>query len=104
PDGSRVAFVWQIGENSAIYVKLIGSGDPVRITQDPASYYSSPAWSPDGRWIAALRDVGNHSNVLIIPASGGRERELSQVPQGFPGFFYGTLLAWSPDCKFLFTS
>lgn len=127
PDGTRVAYVWsdQFGKND-IYVKLIGTGDPVRITQVPASSsaagspdgadvsetlrrgspapYSSPAWSPDGRWIAALRHEGQKSAVIVIPSSGGRERELSRVTQTFPGAFYGPMLAWSGDGKFLFTS
>jgi DNA-binding winged helix-turn-helix (wHTH) protein len=104
PDGTRVAYIWndQSGK-SDIYVKLIGTGDPVRITQVSAPY-SSTAWSPDGRWIAALRLVGEERAVIMLPASGGRERELSRVTRIIPTAFLGPLLAWSLDGRFLFTS
>jgi Tol biopolymer transport system component len=120
PDGTRVAYVWNgmNGKNFAIYVKLIGAGDPVRITRDLARDFS-PAWSPDGRWIAALRDLGHEDAVLLIPASGGQHRELAHITKApatadvclstaWPhicGLVYsGPLLAWSPDGKYLFTS
>ncbi len=103
PDGTRVAYVWSDHGKDDIYIKLIGAGDPVRITQASAPY-TSRAWSPDGRWIAALRQEGQSCSVILIPASGGRERELSRVAWTIPGFFLGPLLAWSHDGKFVFTS
>jgi Tol biopolymer transport system component/DNA-binding winged helix-turn-helix (wHTH) protein len=120
PDGSRVAYAWNGpgGKNFAIYVKLIGAGDPVRITQDLARDFS-PAWSPDGRWIAALRDLGSEAAVLLVPASGGPHREVARIVKAPPGYencvssdlprvcgqiYWGTLLAWSADGKYLFTS
>lgn len=44
PDGNHVAFSW----NRQIYVKLIGTDEPVRLTHDESASFS-PAWSPDGR-------------------------------------------------------
>src|SRR5262245_7815727 len=53
PDGNQVAFTWDGGtqENIDIYVKPIGAGQPLRLTTHAAGDLS-PAWSPDGRWIA----------------------------------------------------
>jgi len=120
PDGSRVAYAWNgPGKGTfAIYVKLIGSGDPVRITNVSSSTFS-PAWSPDGRRIAALRDAGAQEAIVLMPASGGRAVELTRFTKpslgtgsctwlpvltncGYPPS--GSLLAWSPDGKYLFTS
>jgi Tol biopolymer transport system component/DNA-binding winged helix-turn-helix (wHTH) protein len=114
PDGSRIAFTWggPDGKNQDIYVKLIGPGEPFRLTKDPA-VDSSPAWSPDGRWIAFLREIGRDLSVLITPAAGGPERELARVNYWQPGSdefackcvpFPGSMLAWSPDGRWLFTS
>jgi Tol biopolymer transport system component/DNA-binding winged helix-turn-helix (wHTH) protein len=117
PDGTRVAYSSgrDDGEHFAVFVKLIGPGDPVQITKDQARDLS-PAWSPDGRWIALLRDMGREAAILLIPASGGQPRELARVIKMRGGEncgqrqiicgvgFRGSLLAWSPDGKYLFTS
>ena len=120
PDGTRVAYTWNgtDGKHFAIYVKLIGAGDPVRLTRDTGRDFS-PAWSPDGRWVAALRDLGSDAAVLLIPASGGQHRELARISKAPAGSescvssdwphlcglsYWGSLLAWSSDGKYLFTS
>jgi Tol biopolymer transport system component len=98
PDGNQVAFVWdgEKRDNRDIYVKLIGSGDPLRLTMDAADDFS-PAWSPDGRWIAFLRSLpGDRAAVLLVPPLGGPERKLTEVSA--PGWWMsGPYLAWSPD-------
>jgi Tol biopolymer transport system component/DNA-binding winged helix-turn-helix (wHTH) protein len=121
PDGARVAFSWEGpgGDNTDIYVKLIGPGDPVRLTSEPTEDYG-PAWSPDGRWIAALRSLSRRPAVILIPATGGPEREVTRIEVDIParvdcvgvkgsacaGTVYsrGPSLRWSSDGKFLFTS
>ncbi len=94
PDGSQVAFTWD-GEdqkNVDIYVKVIGSEQPLRLTFDPARD-GSPAWSPDGTRIAFLRDkAGGGSEVRLVPPTGGRERRLAEV-----GATAEHGLAWSLD-------
>ena len=98
PDGSHVAFTWD-GEgqdNPDVYVKAIGSEQPLRLTSDPARD-GSPAWSPDGTQIAFLRDKpGGGSEVRLIPPTGGPERWLAEV-QGLA--HQG--LTWSPDGRSL---
>jgi Tol biopolymer transport system component/tRNA A-37 threonylcarbamoyl transferase component Bud32 len=99
PDGSQVAFVWdgEKQDNTDIYVKLIGSGGRLRLTNDPAPDYS-PAWSPDGSSIAFLRDLpGGRSVVLLVPPIGGEERKLAETST-IMGLLPGSsCLSWSPD-------
>lgn len=106
PDGNQVAFTWdgESQQNKDIYVKLVGSGGPpLRLTTDPAADYS-PAWSPDGRFIAFLRDLPTGKvAVLLIPPLGGPERMLAEIigRAGLGDNLPGPDLAWSPDGNWL---
>ncbi len=97
PDGNQVAFVWngEKQDNFDIYVKMIGTnGPPLRLTTDPASD-CCPAWSPDGRFIAFLRNLPSRKvAVLLIPAIGGPERKIAEI-------FGLCCPAWSPDGNWL---
>ena len=56
PDGDRIAFVWdgEKGDYDDIYVKVIGTEVPLRLTSNPARD-GYPVGSPDGRQIAFVR-------------------------------------------------
>jgi serine/threonine protein kinase len=112
PDGDRVAFVWTGAnqDNADIYVQQIGSGAPLRLTTDPRNDFS-PAWSPDGRWIAFLRAPSSLVSTLfgvgplgiaelrLIPPLGGPERKIADIQIG-TNFNRQARLAWCPasDC------
>jgi len=96
PDGSKVAFRWNGDkeDNYDIYVKQIGgSGTPVRLTTDPA-VDSNPAWSPDDRSIAFVRQQTANVAILLIPSVGGPERKLTEIARV-------SQLSWTPDAKWL---
>jgi len=72
PDGNQVAFTWngEKQDNLDIYVKLIGTaGPPLRLTSNPAPDFS-PAWSPDGRFVAFLR-LGPDGTSALFDTSVG---------------------------------
>ncbi len=92
-------------------MKLVGPGEPLRLTTNPA-WDESPAWSPDGRRIAFLRFSKQLvASVIVIPALGGAERKIADVTMRVPET--PTMvrrikhvetpgdIAWSPDGKWI---
>ena len=107
PDGTHVVYSWSDPKHNTqdLYVRLIGSDSPLRLTSHPGFEYN-PVWSPDGKWIAFFRGpppapTGLRSRELrLIPPLGGPERKLLDVrAQDF--FPFATYLAWSPDSKLI---
>ncbi|HXI93232.1 MAG TPA: protein kinase [Blastocatellia bacterium] len=101
PDGKQIAFAWsgENGDNQDIYTKLVDVGAPLRLTTNAASEYN-PVWSPDGRFIAFLRQSSESSGVYSIPSLGGPERKLAETfPK--PATFIEHCLDYSPDGKLL---
>lgn len=104
PDGSRMAFVWNggSGDNYDVYVQLLGTGTPLRITSDGSNF--SPAWSPDGRQIAFLRASGGQIGVYIAPSLGGPAHKVSDLDTpdfDLAGFLRGGNLSWSASAELL---
>ena len=97
PDGNQVAFCWDGDkqDNVDIYLKLIGAGQALRLTTNAAAD-CRPAWSPDGRSIAFLRQLPeNRAAVMLISPLGGAERKLAESSD------FHSKPAWSPDGKWL---
>jgi Tol biopolymer transport system component/predicted Ser/Thr protein kinase len=101
PDGKQVAYVWtgEKSDNFDVYVKIIGAGEPLRLTTNTAREMS-PVFSPDGRYIAFLRDSPDPLNrgLYLVPALGrGAERKLADF-SGWPGSnLLQQAVDWSPD-------
>lgn len=99
PDGSRIVYTWHPGEYEPprLYVQPIDAGPRRRLTERD-QIEVAPAWSPDGRWIAAL--VGQREgprNVVLISPETGAQRALFEVEHTAGGPF----ITWSPDSSTL---
>jgi Tol biopolymer transport system component/DNA-binding winged helix-turn-helix (wHTH) protein len=95
PDGRFITFSSDDSGtgNYDIFIKMVGQGEPVRITRNPESELQA-VWSPDGTQLAFLRsgsEARDPYHLIVIPAFGGVEREVGQVHGG---------LDWSPDGKY----
>src|SRR5215475_9657207 len=90
PDGRFIAFSSRGPEDTGppdIWVQTVGSDALRRLTETPQFGETFPAWSPDGREIAFVREG---EGVFIVPQSGGPERQVASS---------GTYVAWAPDGK-----
>jgi hypothetical protein len=68
---------------------LEGAG-PGRVVRQEESA-RSPAWSPDGRWLAFVSDRSGRSNLWRLAPTGGGAEKLTDLPAS-PGEY-----RWSPD-------
>jgi dipeptidyl aminopeptidase/acylaminoacyl peptidase len=97
PDGRQVTFSWN-GEkqnNYDIYVVLTSGGPPLRLTTS-AARDTAPAWSPDGRYIAFIRDPGPSGAVYLISPLGGPDRKIAETK--------GHSVCWTADSTSIGTS
>jgi len=102
PDGSRVAFVRQIGirgNRSAIFTMNPDGSAVRRVTPGRGVSDHNPAWSPDGKRIAFARtrryiegDKPDPPRLCIVAVGGGRVRCIVR---------YGDDPSWSPDGRMI---
>ncbi|MHB1862875.1 MAG: protein kinase domain-containing protein [Gemmatimonadaceae bacterium] len=95
PDGRRLA----VGDgggagNFNIWIKQLDRGPYSRLSFGDRD--RRPAWSPDGRMIAFVRDTGANGGVYERPADGtGSDRGLVQIDRRVQE------VTWSPDGRWL---
>jgi hypothetical protein len=105
PDGATLVFTVQRADGRGLARMPMPPpgqmGTPAPLVEDPLTDWSSPRWSPDGRWIAAERRPlhGPSEIVLVDPASGSVRRLVASAARR------NVSPAWTPDGrKVLFAS
>ena len=112
PDNKTIAFVWNGGGNQFdIYTKALGSAELQRLTHDSLPSIH-PAWSPDGRQLAFVREAGTElpqsqaggdAQLIVLDTVTHRERLIRRM-QDTLGMWGSSnplagceTLSWSPD-------
>ena len=95
PDGTVVAYVVRqadFEENRFDSEIWIASADTPahQLTRTVEESSTSPAWSPDGRWLAFAADRGNENQVHLINPDGGEAWAVTEMEEGVRAF------RWSP--------
>jgi Tol biopolymer transport system component len=92
----RLTFSRLIGGRMAVYVSDADGGNAKRVSF--GVWDIAPNWSPDGKWIAFMRDAGGQSDVFIVPSDSGAERTVATTSAS------EVANDWLPDGSgFLFT-
>jgi TolB protein len=98
PDGTKIAFTIQAGNNTDIYFMNAADGSAVtRLTTDPARD-SGPAWSPDGSMIAFNSNRSGSDQIWRSNVEAGAwGYNLTQLTQDTPHNRVNNFIAWSPN-------
>lgn len=91
PTGARAAFEFR-GEIVTVPAE---KGDDRDLTATPGINERSPAWSPDGKWIAYFGDRGGEYRLYIAPQDG--KGSVRDIKVDGAGFYENP--TWSPDSK-----
>jgi serine/threonine-protein kinase len=73
PNGNRLAFVGQVGANRQIYMRHLSESTAEPLDETDGA--SSPAFSPDGAWLAYV--TGNL--IWKVPSTGGDATTVTEV-------------------------
>lgn len=96
PDGGTLAFGWARDGDApyALHLLALDDGSLSRLTAPPPAIAGdgAPAFSPEGRRIAFLRNhVGSVQDVFVVDAAGGEARRVTPAARKIPD------VAWAPD-------
>jgi Tol biopolymer transport system component len=88
PDGRRVTLTSDRSGGWEIWVADPDGSNAVELTAMGASATGYPHWSPDGEWIVFHSTLEQPGEVYVIPAAGGKPRNLTSHPalDSFPSF------------------
>jgi len=92
PDGRRLAYSANKGEQWIVYLMDLGNGRARALLRSDQSVLQ-PEFSPDGTWLAVASDFegDENFNIYVTPAAGRTARKVTDTKwdSGFP--------RWSPD-------
>lgn len=83
PDGSRLAFVRESKDESALIIANVDGSNERKLASRPMTdYFKVPAWSPNGEEIACSAGSGEpydiHNSVIAVRVQDGTQRSLTQ--------------------------
>jgi dipeptidyl aminopeptidase/acylaminoacyl peptidase len=98
PDGRQIVFtlvsqdLGRAKETSHIWLMDADGANPRQFTFADQSDMA-PVFSPDGKWLAFVREVAGDDQIFVMPLGGGDARQMTHVSTGIDDPL------WSPDGK-----
>jgi Tol biopolymer transport system component len=97
PDGTRVAFESFRSGTQEIWVADQNGRNALQLTSLGGRRGGTPAWSPDGQWIAFdWRDESGQGDIYVISAHGGVARRVTNHPSE------DLVPTWSRDGRWIY--
>jgi tricorn protease len=97
PDGTQIAWLSDAaGEYHLMIGDPLGIEEPRAVALPSPTFYSEPAWSPDGRRIL-LQD--NHVNLWVVEVESGRATKVDTETYHDPSRDFDAV--WSPDSRWI---
>jgi len=96
PNGQQAAYTWDAGTGADphVFIKLVGAGSALALSSDaPAD--ASPAWSPDGRYVAYAH-TASPMEIFTVPSLGGTKQLVTSIVPAAPDQD-SRVLTWSAD-------
>ena len=105
PDGRQLAFTTKFGRdqawstNSDIYTVSADGGEPVNVTPASKGADQTPAYSPDGRWLAYLSQAtpayeSDRIRLMVMDRATGAAHEVPKAFDRWVGEY-----AWEPNSQ-----
>ena len=91
PDGRFVAYAAGAATQMRIFIRPVGGGRTIPLSDDSTAVETQPRWSPDGTLLLFL----THGGASVAPALGGVSRPV--VPPGPTSTVRSAV--WSPDAR-----
>ncbi len=106
PDGKRIAFTSDRAGGDNVWAMERDGSQPVQVTKETFRLLNSPAWTPDGQYLAARKHFTSRRSlgageIWLYHRSGGEGLQITKRPNdqkdlGEPAF--------SPDGRYLYYS
>ena len=100
PDGSRIVFISDRSGAPEVWVANADGSQPIQLTPFNGPSVGSPAWSPDGKYIAFdFRRRGDGKiDIFVVPSHGGKAVQFTTDLE----FHHSPI--WSRDGKGIYSS
>ena len=77
PDGTMAALILSYEGNPELYTLTLAGGQLTRLTKTPQGSEASPCWSPDGKSIVYVSDVGRTPQLYVVDVATRSSKRLT---------------------------